>query len=166
MIGEPFSIQAAFTRPANTTQYTAKDIINGSEAKPFVFKGIIPIPNLSYWIMSPVLISSNSPATVGSFKLLLFRSPPTVPVDHAVFAPSLDQLGQYVGVVVFDTAIKVSNGTIYTPDGFKPIWGVALPGGVDIFGVLIDDSGYTPDSEESFRVILNGYWEVMGDLHR
>jgi len=163
MIGAPFSVQASFTRPANTNQYTAKDVVGNAVAKSMIFKNIIPVPDVQYWIMSPFMVSSNAPAATGSFKLMLFRAPPTTPVDHAVFAPTPSEMGYFVGMVNFDTAIKVSTGTIYVQDGFKPVWGLALPGGNDIYGVLLDDSGYTPASEESFRLVLNGYWEVLQD---
>lgn len=163
MIGAPFSVQASFTRPANTTQYSVKDVVGNSVARSMIFKKIIPLSDVAYWIMSPFLISSNPAATSGSFKLLLFRAPPTTPVDHAVFAPTLPELGYFVGCITFDTAIKISTGTIYVQDGFKPLWGLALPEGQDIYGVLLDDSGYTPASEESFRVVLDGYWEVQQD---
>lgn len=160
MISNMFTSQASFQRPANTTAYTAKDVVNGSVAAPLEFPFVTPMENMAYWIMSPVLLSNNAPDSTGSFKLLLFRSPPTTPVDNAVFAASPSELRSLVGVVVFNTAIKISTGTIYVQNGFSPIWGLCEPGQNRIWGVLIDDAGYTPASGEVFTIVLNGRWEV------
>lgn len=159
MIPKPFSVRASITRPANTTQYTAKDVVNGAVAVPLEFKFLTPFPESGFWILGAVLVSNNAPTSTGSFKLLLFREPPDTPVDHAVFAPRTDEMALCIGMIQFDVAIKVSTGTIYLTDGFKPIWGTCLPGGNDIYGVLLDDAGYTPASIESFRLVLNGQWE-------
>ena len=159
MPGQPFQVQASIMRPADTTQYTAKDVVNGSVAEAMRFKWLTPFPGMGYWILNPVMISSNAPATTGSFKLLLFSQRPTTPVDNAVFAPEKAELGYLIGVVVFDNAIKISTGTIYVSSAFYPIWGQCLANDQDIFGVLLDDAAYTPASTETFRVVLHGQWE-------
>ena len=159
MPGCPFQVRASIMRPANTTQYTAKDVVNGSVAEPMRFKWLTPFPGMGYWILSPVLISSNAPTTTGNFKLLLFSQRPTAPIDHAVFAPEKPELAYLIGFVSFDNAIKISTGTIYVPSAFSPIWGQCLANDQDIFGVLLDDAAYTPASTETFQIVLNGQWE-------
>lgn len=159
MPGVPFQVRASIMRPANTNQYTAKDVVNGSVAEAMRFKWLTPFPGMGYWILSPVMISSNAPTTTGNFKLLLFNQRPTTPIDHAVFAPEKPELGYLIGVVGFDNAIKISGATIYTPSAFSPVWGQCLANDQDIFGVLLDDAAYTPASTETFNVILNGQWE-------
>ena len=159
MPGEPFQVRASIMRPANTNQYTAKDVVNGSVAEPMRFRWITPFPGMGYWILSPVMISSNAPTTTGNFLLLLFSQRPTTPIDHAVFAPEDSEMSYLIGVVSFDKAVKVSTGTIYVPSAFSPIWGQCLANTQDIFGVLLDDAAYTPASTETYNVILNGQWE-------
>lgn len=154
-----FALSAGFTRPANTTQYAAKDIVSDNSNLPLVFKFADPIMQSGFFILTPFLISSNPAAISGSFKLLLFRSPPTVGNDNAVFAPTIGELSSLLAVVTLDTPIKVSTGTIYVPSGFVPIWCMSLIDDRGFYGVLLDDATYTPASRETFRIVLNGQWE-------
>lgn len=159
MSGLPFGLNASITRPANATQYALKDVVNGSAAAPLELPFSITHHKIGFWIMNPTLISNNAAAVSGSFKLLLFRRPPNTPVDNAVFAPASGDIPSLLGMIIFDNAIKISNGTLYFPGSFSPIWGTLASGYDRIFGVLLDDSTYTPVSGETFTVNLAGQWD-------
>lgn len=155
----PFSTSFEFTRPANANQYTIKDVVGESVAKIMKFPDITPDVGFGFWILSPKLVSNNPAATLGSFILLLFNAPVTVPADHAVFAPNISELGTFIGAVVFDNGIKVSTGVIYVPTNFSPIYGIVRSDSKGIYGVLLDNIAYTPASTEVFRSILSGVWD-------
>lgn len=159
MPGLPFTISESIQHPANANAYTAKDVVGESVARILRFKFPVTHHRVGFWIMNPVLISSNPAAVSGSFKLLLFAKPVTVPVDNAVFAPTSNDMIHFLGFITFDTPIKVSTMTFYTPAGFSPLWGTLMTGDDSIYGVMLDDAGYTPASSEVFQPILNGQWE-------
>lgn len=160
MPGLPFIISESIQRPANANAYTAKDVVGESVARILKFEFPVAHQRAGFWIMNPVLISSNPAATSGSFKLLLFAKPVTVPADHAVFAPTANDLIHFLGFIVFDSAVKVNTVTFYMPASFVPFWGNLMSGEDSIYGVMLDDSGYTPASGEVLQPILKGQWEL------
>jgi hypothetical protein len=156
----PFVSRDSVTRPNNTNTYTSKDVINESVAKLMVFRDIVPREGMGFWILAARVISNNVPSITGSFLLLLFRERVIVPIDHAVFAPTVPELHTLFGIVVFDTGIKISNATIYTPSSFSPVYGVTKYDKKEVYGVLLDNSGYVPGAMETFRVLLSGTYEL------
>jgi hypothetical protein len=155
-----FRVMDSITRPANTTQYAIGDSVTDNTARPFTFPDIAQDLGLPFWILKAFLLSTNVPATTGTFNLHLFRSKFDPAADNSAFAPTLTQLLDYIGTIVFDTAIKFSAYTVYSSSDFTPLY--CLPGDNldDIYGIISAGSTYTPASGERFVPVLIGSYKL------
>lgn len=142
--------EANVTRPADTTQYAAGDVVGPTVGNAIEFglgnnaKGIV---------RSAVLIDSASEATKPDIDLFLFDTEPTVAADNAAFAPTDAQMERCVGVIAFaGTNFRGgsnSNGVIIaTAFGELPYQANDLK----LYGVLVARNTYTPVSAEKFTV--------------
>lgn len=159
------------TRLANTTAYTAGQIIGGSATVGFANNGFT-FPSAArtaggvFQINRARLYKSQANA-LGTFELVLFRAQPTITVGDAGAFSSGVPLGnsvaasRVVGRFAFDmtTALVGSDGAELAalPMSNSPIL-VSLPGAaVDLFGIIRSTGAYTPASAETFSVVLEGY---------
>ena len=136
--------EASITRPANTTQYTAGDVIG--ELMTFFSEE-------AGLVRAGVLIDSAAEATKPDADLLLFDTPPTVAADNSAFAPTDAEMKRCIGVIQFAGANfrigAAGNGVIVaTAFGELPY---AAPGRA-LYGVLVARNAYTPISEEVFTL--------------
>ena len=110
--GRTYVISDSFTRPANTTQYTAGDVVNDLAASPTAQTisvgreigggGVIE---------SALLIDAASQATKGDFEVWLFDTAVTPQEDNAAFDPTDAQMATCVGVIAFGSTPKVGLAT-------------------------------------------------------
>lgn len=138
--------EASATRPANTTQYTAGDVVGGVLTFGAESPGIV---------RGAVFIDSAAEATKPDVDLLLFDEQPTVAADNSAFAPTDAQMERCIGVIQFAGANfragASGNGVILaTAFGELAFSGQAR----SFYGVLVARNAYTPISEEKFVVRL------------
>lgn len=154
---------ATFTRPADTTQYTAADLIANSttaaSVAPMEF-GVSRVGGRGI-IRRVRLYKSTATATLASFNVHLFTSSPGTPTNGDNGALALASAAGYIGEVAVDMSSGGSPGTVGL---FKASAAVeimfALPA-LDnrIYGLLEAIGGYTPAESESFTVTL----EIEGE---
>lgn len=144
---------ANFTRPSDTTAYTAADLVANSTTAGSVTPMKFSLQRLgnSGKIISARLAKSTTTATLATFNIHLFTVSPVVTNgDNGAFAISTSRY--YLGKIAVDLASGAQAGTAYLS---KQSAAVAI--GVDvetIYGLIEAGAGYTPASGEVFEVML------------
>ncbi len=157
--------QTQVTRPANTTQYGAKDAIGAAGASGAVlqFPPSVPSGGRTGKVISARLWKSDTDVVADGFTLYLFQGTPTAtPADNA--APTTEfvaiaDAGKYIGSIVFNAAgVVLAAGVYYEGEGtLAPTGGLPFQtDGSDgvIFGILTAVGTYTPASAEVFTITL------------
>lgn len=149
------------TRPANTTSYTAGDVIgvdNAGSAGSAVltFAGIGPANGGEILITSTdhLVGKSSVPSGMTSFRLHLYgSSPPSALLDNAPWdLPSGDRAA-YLGYVDLGTPVDVGS-TLYVR-GEQAQAQFTVPSGGALYGYLVTNGGYQPASNDVHRVGLH-----------
>jgi len=136
----------AATRPANTTAYTALDVIGGTTAALSIFEFTIA-PNGG----APMVILSASlrwdaaalPSGAAGTRLHLFNESPTGIADNSAFNLIAADRDKYLGVIPLGTPADLGD-TLYVEDDYIRKSIVAT--GSSIFGVAQTVIGFTPTS--------------------
>lgn len=161
------NVTASITRPANSTQFTAGDVI-GSSAAPFalVFNDVTREASLGGMIVDAVCISNAYSATPPNARLYLFDESVAGSSDNAAFAPTDAEMETLVGVVDFSswesgipTASAAGNMASFRAGvnlPFHPTYRKvdAYNEVASLWGVLVERSTYTPTTGEKFTVRL------------
>ena len=152
-------IEAAFTRPADTTQYAVNDAVSDSTSAPTVmtFSDTGRTNIGSGLLRSALLIDSANQGTAGDFRLFLFDAAPTAMEDNAAFDPTDAELANVVAVINFTTDVDgnatagAGGNAIYASGALdEPYYSASG----NLFGILTAQSTYTPVSAEIFTVRL------------
>lgn len=143
-----FYAQTSNTRPANTTAYTANDVV-GPTAAVWKFHNIGPAGGLIRIIESILRINVTAvPSGMTSFRLYLYRSTPTSAyADNAAWTLHADDLSAYAGYLDLGSPAlpAASSGAIIVQS--EQVKQVRLaPGCTDLYGYLVTAGGYTPTS--------------------
>lgn len=158
MNGRIAIVSSEFTRTANTTAYTARQVVGASGAASGSFSIGSGVTGLSTSIavvtgyVTNAIVTSDNPVT-GTMELWLFNQNPTVPADNVNFALTYTQAKTFLGVLSLTLTETIGGATsIYESDGTKLIF--KLPAGGSIYGVLVAVTGFTPTSGQKFNVTL------------
>ena len=154
-------VTAGFTRPADTTQYTANDVVSNSTSATelLVFKNCARVNGGTGLIYSALMFDSVDAATNPNFDLVLFdQQGLTLAADNAASTITDTQALGVVGVITFDGTVASNVATV----GANLIIGVSgiaqafkcAQNSRDLYGLVIDRGGYTPASAEVFNFKL------------
>lgn len=160
-------ISANFTRPADTTAYTAGDLVANSTSSgsvvPLSFANAVRTAGDCVRIERVRIEKSTTSLTNASFRFHLFEASPTVTIgDNTAFnssgALSCNNVLNYVGSFSATLTNSGSDGAI----GFAlPTTGSGVTAsptsGTSLFGLLEATAAYTPGNAEVFYVVLEGY---------
>ena len=148
-------VTARFTRPADTTLYTANDVVSNGTTELLVFRNCARFPGEGGLFDSALLFVSTDAATNPNFDLVLFDNKHvTLAADNAAGTVTDAEALGIVAVITFDgtTAANVSTvganlviGATAIVQRFK-----CAVGSRDLYGLTIDRGGYTPASAEQF----------------
>jgi hypothetical protein len=156
-------VSATFTRPADTTAYTANDAICNSTSAPaaLTFANAALSSGHGGFIVGATIIDEANQATTLNATLHLFSAvPATLTNDNAGLALANVDLANYIGNIKFTqaTVTNVGSGasgsvalTGTIPNGSLPYKCAAT----SLFGVLQAGAAYTPVSAEQFICLLN-----------
>ena len=142
------------TRPADTTVYTAGDVISDATGDAhFTFSEVLRPSELSAAITVARLHSDANQTTKIDGELWLFHTDIAAVADNAAFVPSDAEMLTLIGVLSFSsTNWKVGTATVGTGgNAVSEIVnaGLVIRGGrKDIYGQLVVRNGYTPISGE------------------
>ncbi len=142
--------EASATRPADTTAYTAGDVVGATVGNAMEF-GLGS--NAIGIVRSAVLIDSAAEATKPDLDLFLFDTEPTIAADNSAFALTDAQLERCIGVIQFAgtnfragaTGNGVINATAFGEFAFH------APD-KKLYGVLVARNAYVPIDSEKFTV--------------
>jgi len=146
----------SFTRPADTTVYTALDVISDSTSTAKVLA--FPTAGRSGKVTAITVAMEETAAT--DLALWLFDSEPTNFLDNAAFALVLADAPKLVYRAILTTAKKVSAGGFQVYEA-QDLNSASLPSvrpfstatGM-LYGILQTVTGYTPASAKAFYVRL------------
>jgi hypothetical protein len=154
--------RASITRPANTTNYTAGDVVSDVTANNhFVFEKSADRV-VSGYISGAIIISSVAASTELDGELWLFREDVAKVADNAAFAPTDAELLTLLGVIDFPTASWKAAGAAgaicdvdFEPKAYR-VNALSTDGAVKspIYGQLVARNAYVPTSGEVFTIIL------------
>jgi len=149
------------TRPANTTTYTAGDVIGTASSATMTFNNA-SFGEFDVGIIQQAIISSSAYVTPPpDLELWLFDATVADIADNAAFTPTDAEMATLVGIISFATANwKVANatagagGNAVCASGNLGIPFNTLKGKHSLFGVLVARNAYVPVSAEVFTVRL------------
>lgn len=156
--GMSHTVSAGFVRPANTTAYTAGDVVSGGGL--LVFAGASLEPGGAGIVQHATLVDSANVATKPDLELWLFDTPIELDADNAAFTPTDEDLRTFVGAISLAASLfKVGDAT--SGAGGNCICDVPNIGmpfntviGSTLYGVLVVRNAYVPVSAERFDVRL------------
>jgi hypothetical protein len=161
-----YRTSAVVTRPNDTTQYAAGDVVSAAVGAAITFADASRFPSghigRGGTIVGATIVDSANQGTGADFRLYLFTSPPTVANDNAPFAPTDAQLNDCVAVLtltaashsfVVNTASGAAGNRIYELSAqARPFY---LPdASTSLYGVLTVTNAYTPVAQETFTITL------------
>src|SRR5436309_41001 len=144
--------QQAVTRPANTTAYTANDVL-GATAAAITFASIAPSAGGEIIITSAELEIDVAavPSGMTTFRLYLYSvTPPSALADNAAFdLPSGDR-ASFLGYVDLGTPVDLGSTLYVRTDAINAQFSAA---GANLFGYLVTAGAFTPaGSSEVYKV--------------
>lgn len=154
-------IQAAVTRPANTTAYAIGDAVGPAAGSAvFTFAGAAASAGGQGSVRGAIMTRNNTSLTNASFRMDLFQATPTgAPAnDNDAYAATYhSDRNNYVGYITFDAGRagggngSVHEATLSRSELFFDITST----NVDLVGVLVAQAAYTPTSGEVFTITLD-----------
>jgi hypothetical protein len=152
--------EASFTRPNNTTQYTAQDLVTSALSLDAVGCIAFTLPdwtrNMSGLIYKIFCAKSGDTTTNASFTMYLWNRPPTVinAVDNTPYPsqiPVWKDRDAFIGTIACGTqTVGMTGGGTYALSAAANLY-YALPGGGNtIYGLLTVSAAYVPIASEQF----------------
>lgn len=145
-------LPVTITRPANTTAYTANDVVGG--AFKFGLDGI-PVATLMVTSAELEIDVSAIPAGMTSFSLYLYSGPPPSAIaDNGAFdIPSGDR-SVFVGKIALGSPVDEGSTLYIRTDAINAQ--MQWSRGQGLYGYLVTAGGYTPaGASEVYKVTLH-----------
>lgn len=155
-----FRSAAGFTRPANTTAYTAKDAVSDSTSAPtpLRFADVLgPTGNAGY--ITRVTMFTSQTTDTSRYRLHLFSEKPAATNDNSAYpGPLLAQWENFVGSLDLGPMKTEGSGSTaaYAEDKSTVLKFVVPGGGRDLWGLLEVLDAPTPASGQEYRIRLAG----------
>jgi hypothetical protein len=134
------------TRPANTTAYTALDVIGTDAATNIEFTNVIPVSADTVIITGAYMriYTASVPSGMSTFRLHLYNVAPTAITDNLAFTTADADRSKYLGFIEFDTPIAIGGNILWTQKENLNL--VRKLVSTSVFGVLQTVTGFTPTS--------------------
>lgn len=145
------TISASFTRPANTTAYTAGDAVGTATTNVLSFARAVNGAGGGGEIVKAVVISDNETITNKSLRLHFYSAAPTAIADNAVNTVLSANAANYLGYVDTGTLIASASDSHATKVVDPPL-PFTISSGSTLYCALEAVGGFTPASAEVFTV--------------
>ena len=159
---KPARVEASFTRPADTTAYTAKDAIfppvpaEGEQIKALTFADAVPMAGDSSLILNAQLYHYAAETTRLDAWLYLFSAPLlSAPVDHTLFDPAEAEKDTLLSAIRFAQDLATDLGSRFSL--YEVVPNAVIQTASDsrhLYGVLVAGNAYVPLASEKFRIVL------------
>lgn len=152
-------IPVTLARPANTTPYTAGDVISDTANGHYEFVDALTHPRFSGSISNAMIIGSgNNSGGLADLELWLFGRDVADRADNLAVAFTDAEMLTLIGVIEFPVANwRVGLPTADTGNTVNEVRGIGMAlqtGYSSIYGQLVVRNAYTPLSAEEFTAIL------------
>lgn len=146
------------TRPADTTAYTALDVVGTIAAANISLANIGSI-QASYFTITGVTLEFDInavPSGMGNFRLHLFDAAPTAIADNDAFNLIAADRAKYLGYITLGTPVDLGDTLISCTDTLNFRRKLASAS-TTIYGVLQTVDAFTPVSEAVMAITINGH---------
>lgn len=165
--GQGVSVSTEFTRAANATAYTAKDVVGPAVTANLVFTNVGRVVGGTGYIVGARLMTTDTGVSTVKTRLHLYAEAPTAIADNAAFtllyANRLKRIG-FIDFPALDTEAAGSDAynSILVPGqlspstkGQLPLWFTCAAADRNLYGVLETlDAIATPVSGSTWTVVL------------
>lgn len=146
-------VRVTLTRPTNTTQYSAGDVVANADDSHLVFLKAVRPERLSGIISNARITSNVSAGTKPDLELWLFHTDITEVGDNEAFAVTDAEQLNRIGIIKFPVAEWLVGGANACCE--KENLGLVFKAAsTSIYGVLVARNAYAPTSGEIFTVEL------------
>lgn len=142
------------TRPANTTAYTANDVV-GATAAAITFPSMGPSGgDILVTSVELEIDIASIPSGMTSFRLYLYSvTPPSALADNAAWDFSSGDRASFLGYVDLGTPVDLGSTLYVRADIINAHFKLAATG---LFGYLVTNGGFTPASNsEVYKITLH-----------
>lgn len=149
------NISASFTRPADTTQYAANDLIANSTTAGSVVPMAFSLANSpgQFRLTRIRIYKTGTSVTAANLRLHLYgASPISAAGDNAAW--STDSAAQWLGNIDMASMLAFTDGAAGTASAVAGSELIIRTSSKTIYGLLMNLSTYTPASAEVFTVVL------------
>ena len=153
--GKTYRSTVTFTRPSNTTAYTAGDVVGatgGSAIHTLATAG----PSGGYVLIQSISMATHDtsvPAGMGSFRVHLYNASPTAIADNAAFDLLTADHGKYLGYVDLPTPQDFGS-SIYTQTDYPGRLIKLATGSSSLFIEIETKGAFTPVSAVTFDLAI------------
>lgn len=149
------SSTATITRPADTTAYTAGDVVGTSPAANIEFTNILPTAGEHFYITDAKIEVEKSavPGGMDTFTLHLFDTAPTAIADNTAWTLLLADGGKYLGSIIFTVPVDLGTTLISFKNSLALKRKLAASS-TSIYGQLVTDAGWTPAASDVVNITL------------
>lgn len=153
---------ATFTRPSDTTAYTAKDVVSTGAGALLTFANVVAVAGGSGVIIKARLMTDQSTNTA-SYRLHLFHTAPTAIADNSPYTLLYSHAGNRVGMIDFPACATEGTGSTAAASMRPSSDGNSLPpnlafkcaaASTTLYGILETLTAFTPASAQNFFVEL------------
>ena len=150
--GQGFRSEVQFTRPANTTAYTANDVVGSATSAIHEFTQVGPRGGDVIVFAAELMVNLTAvPSGMSSFRLHLYSSSPTAILDNAAFDLVAADRDAYMGFVEFGTPEDLGS-SLFSQARFVYMESQLQSAVTSIWGQLETRGAYTPTSGEGYRL--------------
>ena len=158
--GSYTSVQVGKTRPANTTAYSANDVVSehATTGTVWTFSNLARQHSTSGYIVKARIITDEVTGQTQRLRLYLFNAAPTGELDDNVASttPQYADEAQTVGIIDFDAldnTISGADSSMSQRDDLR-LSVKAANTDRDIYGILVTLDAFTPVSGQQFTITL------------
>ena len=153
--GKTYHSTVSFTRPANTTAYTAGDVIGSATSAIHTMSAAGPSGG-SVLVQSMELFigSTERPLGMGGFRVHLFSASPTAIADNAVFNLISADRPRYRGYVDLGTQQDLGDTLFAQADYIGRLVKLAAAS-TSLFAEIEPRGGYTPESGTAYELRMS-----------
>jgi len=143
-----FDSAVTITRPANTTPYSAGDVVGNATTAIQEFANIGPAGGYIVIKSADLRIDVAAiPAGMTTFRLHLYDVSPTAIIDNAAWdLPAADR-ASYIGYIDHGTVLDLGSTLYVQANSINKQFKLAS-GSTSLFGQLVTNGGYTPGSAD------------------
>lgn len=165
VVGQVVSRAANFSRPNDTSTYTAGDVLADSttatSASVLVFRNVVNKAGASGCIQGGMIsITANVAALQPDLQMYLYSVAPVMQADNAAYAATNDQIRTLVAVIAFpvgsmvvtNTGTGASGNIVCNPQGLVIPFTSA---DANLYGHLVVRNAYVPVASTNFYIRLD-----------